>query len=139
MTALAALVVALLAILRPALEQLPWAHADSPFHDLTLQLANVALNLGGLLLFGTASGQLQLTSGQQWALMVVAALVQAFGGHAGYNTIKTAVVTSQAAQGIPAPAKVEAPIVAPAADWPPVAPVAVGGDSGATTPDTAAA
>ena len=82
-TAMAAVVTFLVSVLKPFVEELPFARVGSTTHDASLQLLNVLLNAGLVVLVAAAAGSLSLPTVLP---LVLQALAQAAGAQVLYTT-----------------------------------------------------
>ena len=82
-TAMAAVVTFLVSVLKPFLEELPFAAVGSKTHDASVQLLNILLNVGLVVLVSAATGGLSLAAVLPLALQ---ALAQAAGAQVLYTT-----------------------------------------------------
>jgi hypothetical protein len=107
-------VTGLLAVLRILFLDRLLSGLDSAQQNILLRAVLILLNFGAILGLAVLLGALFDRT------LVTSVILATLGASAGSHLVFTGVKATVAAQGIPAPAKVEAPVVAPAADWPPV-------------------
>lgn len=119
-TAIAAIVTMLIGILRPFIEQLPFARPAASTHDATLRLLNLLLNVGGVLAVASVNGNL---AGSAWLALAIQALAQASGSHILFHSV-TSSAGSAASSAPAAPAATPAPAPAAPAPAPSLATIA---------------
>ena len=86
-TALLTVTAILVSLLKPFVEQLPWAHVGSSMHDATIQLLNLLINVGLVLAVAAANG------GLTWHAALALAL-QALGQFGGAHVLYTVLTRS---------------------------------------------
>lgn len=108
--AIAAVVTFLIGILRPFIEQLPFARPSAPLHDATLRLLNLAFNLAGVFGLTAAAGALTITD---WFPLLIQAIAMASGSHLLFHGVTSSAGASGSARGVTAtPTSAPAPSTA---------------------------